>query len=558
MDALSQFRRLWSSLSVRQRVSIGVTAAAVIGALFLFSWWRNERDFLPLYTAMAPEDAGAIVAKLKESGTEYRVADGGASVLVPSARVAETRLAMAASGLPKSGRIGFELFDQTNLGTTDFAEQVNFRRALEGELERSIRSVADVEQARVHLTFARQSVFIESRMPAKASVLLRLRQATQLAPANITAIAHLVASAVDGLSPADVSVMDASGNLLSKPKSALDQSEASDELIEYRRKLEKDLLAKANATLEPLLGAGKYRIGLSVDCDFSTGEQSDEIYDPERSVMLTSQKTEETNGTATSAGVPGTGSNLPRAAVRNSGPGGGTSRRTENVSYQSSRTVRRVKLPQGSIRRISASLLLDQASRWEDQGGRMERILTPPTTESVRAIRELVTAALGLVPTRGDQLVIESLPFESTLQAPPPVRPQPAGPAPAPVAPAHPKLFGLPVADWRLWAAGGAVVALFGGIGVWFWRRRRRRGRAKVQQRPAISGQPSAAELTDVEAGAIPGPASGSQRAIAQPAEALTQTARIETLVEELRKNIDEDPVLAASVLRSWIEEMES
>lgn len=552
MDAISQFRRLWSSLSVRQRISIGVTAAAVIGGLLFFSWWRKERDFLPLYTAMAPEDAGAIVAKLKESGAEYRVTDGGASVLVPSGRVAETRLAMAASGLPKSGRIGFELFDQTNLGTTEFAEQVNFRRALEGELERSIRSVADVEQARVHLTFARQSVFIESRMPAKASVLLRLRGGTQLAPANITAIAHLVASAVDGLNPADVSVMDANGNLLSRPKSALDQSEASDELIEYRRKLEKDLLAKANATLEPLLGAGKYRIGLSVDCDFSTGEQSDEIYDPEKSVMLTSQKTEETNGTVTSAGVPGTASNLPRSALRAAASGGGTSRRTENVTYQSSRTVRRVKLPQGSIRRISASLLLDQASRWENQGGRMERVLTAPTAENVRAIRELVAAALGLVPARGDQLVIESLPFESTLHAPPPVRPQSVSATPA--APAPPSGFSLPIADWRLWTVAGGLLALFCGLG-WYLRSRRKRAHVQIQHRGAIPGQPRSAELAGSAAGAIPSPGSRSQRALSQQAEALTQTARIETLVEELRKNIDEDPVLAASVLRSWIEE---
>ena len=552
MDALSQFRRLWASLSLRQRISIGVAGITLVGGLFLFASWRKERSFQPLYTSMNAEDAGSVVTKLKESGTEYRVSDGGASVLVPADRVAEARLALAAAGLPKSGRIGFELFDQTNLGTTDFAEQVNFRRALEGELERSIRSVGEVEQARVHLTFARQSVFIESRMPAKASVLISLRSGAQLAPANVTAITHLVASAVDGLHPSDVSVMDASGNLLSRPKSALDSTEASDELIDYRRKLEKDLLAKATSTLDPLVGPGRYRMELSVDCDFSTGEQSDEVYDPEKSVMLSSQKTEETNGSASSGGVPGTGANLPRPAPRMATGGASTSRRTENVTYQSSRTVRRVKLPQGSIRRISASLLLDQAGRWENQNGRMERILTPPSPESVRAIRELVTAALGLVPARGDHLVIESLPFESTLHAPPPAVTQQA---PTPAAPAPASRFAIPVMDWRVWSGIG-VAAMLLISGLWWLRRRQKRKRAASQPRQAgaLAGGAGTPPLEGRDAAALSG-SDGKTRAIAQALDKLTPASRIEVLIEELRNTIDGDPELAASVLRCWIEE---
>src|SRR5690242_4426837 len=157
---------------------------------------------------MAPEDAAAVVQKLRESGVEYRLADNGATVLVPSAKQAESRLTLAAAGLPKSGRIGFELFDKSNFGATEFVEHINYQRALEGELERSVMSLAEVEQARVHVTFPKESVYLESRQPAKASVVVHLRPGATLLPQNVVAIEHLVASAVEGLTPEAVSVLD--------------------------------------------------------------------------------------------------------------------------------------------------------------------------------------------------------------------------------------------------------------------------------------------------------------------------------------------------------------
>jgi flagellar M-ring protein FliF len=167
---------------------------------------------------MAAEDAGAVVQKLKETGTDYRLSDNGATLLVPSAKLAELRLQLALLGLPKSGRMGFEMFDKTNFGVTDFAEHVNYRRALEGELERSIISLAEVERARVHLTFQKESVYLEARQPAKASVILGLRAGAQLSPQNVMAVCNLLASAVEGLVPEAVSVVDTRGNLLNKPR----------------------------------------------------------------------------------------------------------------------------------------------------------------------------------------------------------------------------------------------------------------------------------------------------------------------------------------------------
>src|SRR5215218_3302397 len=203
---LDQWKTVWTNLSLRHRITIGSVILLVGAAVFGLTKWQHEHDFKPLYTGMSAEDAGSVVAKLKESGVEYRVSDDGSTVSAPSSRQAELRLELASAGLPKTGRIGFELFDKANLGMTDFAEQVNYRRALEGELERSVRAISEIETARVHITFPKDSVFLESRTAGKASVLLKLRNGAKLSPQNVTGISHMVASAVDGLAPDAVSV----------------------------------------------------------------------------------------------------------------------------------------------------------------------------------------------------------------------------------------------------------------------------------------------------------------------------------------------------------------
>ena len=353
-------KQILANLSLRQRITIGVVAVLVATSLYALVQWHKESDFKPLFTNLAPEDAAAIVQKLKEGGVEYRLQESGGAVLVPSSRLAEMRLSLAAAGIPKTGRIGFELFDKTNLGATEFTEHVNFRRALEGELERSIISLAEVEQARVHITFPKESVFLDSQQPAKASVLIKIRPGNHLSAQNVQAINHLVASAVEGLSPDAVSVLDMNGNLLGRPKApgGLDGPEPSEAVLDYRHKVEADLLAKVNGTLEPLLGANKFRVGVSVECDLAGGEQSEEIFDPARTVMLSSQRTEDTTGSAGANGVPGTASSLPRPTSRPSSSGNRSSRMTENVTYQSSRTVKKTRLPAGGIRKMSLAVLV--------------------------------------------------------------------------------------------------------------------------------------------------------------------------------------------------------
>ncbi|HSW50848.1 MAG TPA: flagellar basal-body MS-ring/collar protein FliF, partial [Bryobacteraceae bacterium] len=339
-------KRILGNLSTSQILTILVVVGAVGTGLYYFTRWRQEGDFRPLYVNLEVEDAGAVVERLKQDGSAYRLSADGRSVMVPSAQVAEMRLSLASEGLPRNSRIGFELFDKTNFGATEFAEKINYRRALEGELERSVASLAAVEQARVHLTFPKDSVFLEARQPAKASVMVKLKPGHRLAAQNVSAISHLVSSAVESLAPEAVSVLDMQGNLLIRPRLAqtADGEPPSEAMLAFRQAVERDVVAKIATTLEPLVGADKFRASAAVECDFSSGEQSEESFDPARSVMLASQKTEESTGTSSSAGVPGTASNLPRPASQPASASGGVFRQTENITYQSSRTVRRVKL----------------------------------------------------------------------------------------------------------------------------------------------------------------------------------------------------------------------
>ncbi|HEY4085605.1 MAG TPA: flagellar basal-body MS-ring/collar protein FliF [Bryobacteraceae bacterium] len=417
---MEQVKKLVSDLTIIQRASVGIAVLLAAATIAAVVHYRTESDFRALYTGMAPEDAAPVVQKLRESGVDYRLADNGGSVLVPQDHLADSRLTLAAAGLPKSGRIGFELFDKTNFGATELVEHINYQRALEGELERSVMSMEGVVQARVHLTFPRESVFLDQQQAAKASVMVRLRPGSHLSAQNVTALCNLAASAVEGLAPDGVAVIDMDGNLLSHPKRAGSQTGdagVTSEALEVRQSIERDLVAKINATLEPLLGADQFRAGASVDCDLTSGEQEEETYNPDQSVMVSSQKSEDSNerGASIAGGVPGTAANLPQNKTGTTG--GGTSHRTENVTYQTSRIVRHTRIPQGVVRKMSLSVLVGQPFRWEGTGKSRHQVMVPPSPETLQKIHDLVAGVTGLDANRGDQLIVETLPFETNVMA---------------------------------------------------------------------------------------------------------------------------------------------
>jgi flagellar M-ring protein FliF len=547
---MEQLRKLLVALTLRQRITILTAALVTGGLLYGLIHWHKESDFKPLYAALAPEDAAAVIEKLKASGVEYRLSESGTAVLAPSARVPELRLQLAAAGVPHSGRIGYELFDKSNFGATDFAEQLNYHRALEGELERSIAALEAVEQARVHISFPKDSVFLESRQPAKASVMLHLRPGARLSQQNIQAVTNLVGSAVEGLAPEAVSVMDVRGNLLNRPRKAgsPDDPQPSEAGIEYRQKLENDLMTKVNAELEPLLGADKFRAAVSVDCDLSSGEQSEETLDPTKSAMLTSQKSEEATGTSSAGGgVPGTASNLPRPAVRAAGGSNGLTRRTENVTYQTSRVVRKMHLPQGTVKRVSLSVLLDHAVRWEGQGKARKAVVTPPSPEKIKVLHDLLAGVIGFSQERGDQIIIEALPFESTSQSVesgPMVSDKPTGDQRAP--------RWLNKQNVLMFGGASAVLLVMVGGGL-FLAARKKKSRVKI---PAGLPQSAAAAVASGGGHALPG--AFNTETLNGFRVPVATSDRGEATLRAIRESAVKNSPALANAVRTWLQEADA
>jgi flagellar M-ring protein FliF len=374
------------------------------------------------------------------------------------------------------------------------------------------------------------------------------------------------------LSPDAVSVLDMNGNLLNRPKppAALDGSEPSAATLDYRHQVETELLAKISATLSPLLGPEKFRAGVSVECDFTGGEQSEEILDPARSVMVSSQRTEDSTGAAVANGVPGTASTLPRPTSRPSGGSNRTVRTTENVTYQSSRTVRKTHLPAGVVRKMSLAVLVDQEVSWEKDKNAFRRVLVPPTPEKLKVIRDLVAGITGFSQERGDQIVIETLPFETTLQLEPPTS---AAPQTVPARPGFPLIgIPLPLNQKTLLVVGGTLAGLivFGGALLVLRRMRRKKASVEIAAQPALPAGPGQPPSSNLPAGSQVESQIESQLAerdalqAKMDAQALNSlklapviTKKAEVLAKHLREKIAAEPEVSVQILRTWIREEE-
>jgi flagellar M-ring protein FliF len=400
----------WAQMHPAQRgwtVVLILLLAGLIGGLF---WYGLRPDWRTLYADMDPEDARQVGQVLAQAQIPFEASANGMGILVPAAQLDKARLVTAAKGL-KSGRLGFEIFDKPNWVGSEFDEQVNYQRALEGELEHTVGSLSDVESARVHLVMPHDSLFRETERPAKASVVLKLRHRT-LADGEPEAIRNLVASAVDGLAPERVVLVDAAGHVALGPKTADALRLSAEEALEQ----------KLIATLEPVTGAGNVRASVTLDYNPEATEETRENYDPEQTVTLSMQRTEQTAGTQpVVAGIPGTASNAPNSQALPVYPQlstGPQSAKSESGTYGASKTVRHMIEGPGSVRRLTAAIVVNDRLMQAASKGKAAQ-WQPRSAEELLNLTALAQAAVGFQPARGDLLQVEDLAFEENrLQQP--------------------------------------------------------------------------------------------------------------------------------------------
>ena len=532
----TSFKKLTSALSATQLVSIAVAFFGVLAVLGASAYWINKPDYVLLADGLDPESASAVVAKLKAAKVSYELDNGGRSIRVPSERVNELRLQVASEGFPSAGRIGFELFDKASFGTTDAQEHVNYQRALQGELERTISTLSEVASARVHLTMAKDSLYSDQSQPAKASVMLRLKSNRPLSDATVRGIAGLVSNSVESLRPEAVAILDTYGRLLSRP----DEEGAGTAGLQSDRQqqLERDLSTRVVALLEPVVGPGHVRVNVSARLKADAEEETEERWDPTTVVRSRQTSVEADTRTLSQGNIAGARSNLPDTSPAKPAPSpapmmNGTNRNSETTNYEVSKLTRHRLSPQGQLARLSVAVIVDDDHPASAAKGPVKG--EPRKPEEIQRIQKIVAAAVGFDQTRGDQLTVENMAFDAPVDE-------------TPVA-----LTGWPAWKQTLTDAGReygmsafrTISVLLLAAGVIFGVLRPMSRRAMVLQREvaALSERPHVIQ----EMPAIPG----------VPAEVIPIDAahRLPGLSRQVARLAQDEPEELARIVRGWLAE---
>ncbi len=407
---------------------LGVAAVvAVMGAVWM---WGQQPDYRVLFSNFSDRDGGAIVAELEKMNIPYKFAEGGGAVLVPANHVYDARLKLASQGLPKGGNVGFELMENQKLGSSQFIERVNFQRAMEGELARSIESVASVQAARVHLAMPKDSVFVSEQKAPTASVLLNLHPGRTLDTQQVSAIVHLVASSVPELPTKNVTIVDQNGNLLSETGKPASINGMDPSQIKYVQDLQQNITKRIESIITPIVGPNNVRAEATADVDFSRSEQAVESYKPnqtpEAMVVRSQQTSESTNGGAGTGGVPGALTNQPpapaTAPISAAGPAAGTGqaaspntsiRKDATVNYEIDKTIQYVQQGSGGLKRLSVAVVVNY-KKTTDKAGKVS--MKPLSEAETTQITNLVKEAMGFNQERGDTLNVVNSPFATTEQ----------------------------------------------------------------------------------------------------------------------------------------------
>jgi flagellar M-ring protein FliF len=399
------------SMPGKKKVMLAAVLFTAIVSIILLVSWTQKADYQTLYSNLSEEDAGLIIQKLKDQKVPYKASAG--SIMVPGESVYELRLQMASQGLPQGGSVGFELFDKSNFTMSDFVQKLNYRRALQGELARTIRSLSEVEQCRVLLAIPEKTLFAREDERPKASVLIKLRRGRSLAQSQVQGIVHLVSSSVEGLNPKDVSVVDQQGEMLTRNSG--DTLDMTTDQLEYQRRFEKGLEDRITGILEPVVGKGRVKTRVTADLDFTKVEKTEEKYDPDGQVVRSEQKNVEKSTTGTSGGVPGVASNLPGKAVQQAASNRGESeKKSDVVNYEISRTTSHITNTPGEIKKISAAILVDGA--YSAQQGAKDKKYKPWSDEDLKQFQEMVKKSIGFTKDRGDEVTVVNMPFETAPQ----------------------------------------------------------------------------------------------------------------------------------------------
>lgn len=543
LDQLSkQANGVVKSLGGGKRLAVmAMVFAAVVTAIGGVAYWAGQPNWALLATDVEPEAMSGVVDRLKALKVDYTLDPGGRTIRVDARRVDELRMRLAAEGLPASGRIGFELFDRTMFGATELTEKVNFQRALEGELSRTISSLAPVSAARVHLALPRASLFAHESEPAKASVVLRLKIGRSVSAPDVDGIVALVASSVEGLDPAAVTIIDSTGRRLSRqsdPAALVDGGR-----LDRQQQMERDMAARVVALLEPVVGPGRVRANVSAVLKSDSEDETEERWDP-TTVVRSRQQTTEADGRSSAPAAAGARANLPESANASPDPKAppapapvvtSNSKSTETTNYEVSKFTRHRISPAGQLSRLSVAVLVDDVKTTTvKDDGTPETTSTPRTREELQRLQALVASAVGLMPDRGDQITVDNIAFDV-----PDAGPVVAAP---PSAPGWQLLADQLKQHWKLaLPAIGGVLALIVAIAFF------RRGKSRKAALPA----PAAA----VRLGAAPSPAPAAHAAAASAEE--DEVAALPSPARQIARLAQAEPEQLARIVRGWLAEEE-
>lgn len=527
-EAVSQAGQLLRGLSSKQQLLLAGGTVLMGITLWVFVGLIGKPKYVTLYSGLKPEEAQSLGSRLAAKNIPYERSPDGGSLLVPGDQLDASRLETASQGLPRNARMGFELFDTPNWAGSDFTEKVNYQRALEGELERTLQTLREVEAVRVHLALPRESLFMAQEEPAKAAVIVKTRSGALSEPAQM-AIPRLVASAVEGLRPENVTVVDADSNApLTRARGT---NRAGYDLDE---ELQKTLLR----TLEPVVGADHVRASVHVEYDLGTTENTEEVYDPKSTVTLSQQKSEETAGGGGPAGVAGTASNLPgsqstKSAVSVSDT---QSSRSESETYAVSKSVRHSLEPPGRIKRVAAAVLVDDAVDPASKDGSGKPSRHKRTADEMKQIEQLAGAAIGLDTQRGDVLAVQNLSFQELAVE-------------KPVPPSKLDSTRRLLNEWAGLLRYLGIGALF--LIVYFLMLRP----VKQQLLATLRELPARIPRSPKELSKAPSPAAAASAVEIELPSGSEQARHAATLKRQLAEKVQNEPAAASRLVQSWIRE---